>query len=132
MTTVLDGIDALVAAVGRDLGTSAWLTVRPERFEQFARATGDPSCDYLAVALSNYFLPQIVEVRGVSAGLNYGADAVRLGPPMMHDERVRARAELVRADPVTGGVQTMIRITLEAEGQAEPVCVIESLSRWLA
>ena len=32
---------------------------------------------YLTVALSNLFLPQIVEVRGVSLGVNYGCDQIR-------------------------------------------------------
>jgi hypothetical protein len=32
---------------------------------------------------------------------------------------------------VPGGLQTTIVITIEVEGGSKPVCVIESLSRWL-
>ena len=45
----------------------------------------------------------------------------------------RAEAAGIRAieAPVTGGVQTRIRITIEVEGATKPACVIDSLSRWL-
>jgi acyl dehydratase len=87
---------------------------------------------YLTLALSNLVLPQIVEVRGVSLGVNYGTGRVRFPAPVPVGKRVRGRAELVACDEVPGGVQTTIRITMEVEGGAKPACVVESLSRWLA
>ena len=127
---VLDGLDAVIGAVGRHLGYTEWMTVGEDRFARFAEATGDAHHEYLALSLSNYFLPQIVDVRGVSAGVNYGTESVRFPAPLAPGAQLRAGAELVRAEAVSGGVQTMMRITLESTGG--PVCVIESLSRWLA
>ncbi len=106
--------------------------------DRFAAATGAPPepdgavPPYLVLALSNRLLPEIVEVRGISAGVNYGTGAVRFPAPLPIGGRLRARADLVAADEVAGGVQTTIRVTLEAEGAADPACVIDSLSRWLA
>ncbi|NLD78683.1 MAG: dehydratase, partial [Acidimicrobiales bacterium] len=40
--------------------------------------------------------------------------------------------ELVAVDDVTGGVDTTMVITVEREGSDKPVCVVESLSRYLA
>jgi acyl dehydratase len=139
--TVLEGLDDVRAAVGRDLGTTAWIEVTVRSVELFTRATsaegprdgGIPVVPpEMVLALTNLFLPQLVVVEGVSAGVNYGTEQVRYGAALPVASRVRARAELTAADEVPGGVQTTIRITVEAEGTAEAVCVVDSLSRWLA
>jgi acyl dehydratase len=148
--TVLDGIDQVRAAVGRDLGTSGWLTITQERIDQFADATGDHQWihidpdraaagpfgatiahGYLTLSLSNLFLPEIVDIGGFSAGINYGAAKVRFPAPVRVGSRLRGRAELVAVDDVAGGIQTTLLITIELEGSDKPACVIESLSRYL-
>ena len=129
---ILDGLEAVQAAAGTHLGYSDWLEVGPERVAGFAAATGDPDATFLAVSLSNFFLPQIVEVQGVSMGVNYGANQVRLAPQLsLAGRRVRAGAELTEVTPIAGGVQTTMVITVELDGGDEPACVIESLSRWM-
>jgi acyl dehydratase len=130
--TVLDSLDEVRAAVGRHLGTSDWLEITPERLDRFAAATGDRDHGYLAPALTNLFLPEIVEVRGASLGVNYGTASVRFRAPLLVGSRVRGTAELMACDEIPGGVQTTIRITVEVEGAGHPACVVDSLSRWLA
>lgn len=132
--TVLDGLDEVRAAVGCHLGQSDWVVLDGERIEGFERAVGGrPLSDpYLVLSLSNLFLPQIVEVRGVAMGVNYGCDRVRFPAPAGVGSRLRAGADLVAVAEVAGGVQILMRITVEAEGTDEPVCVIDSLSRWTA
>ncbi|HVN50955.1 MAG TPA: MaoC family dehydratase [Acidimicrobiales bacterium] len=148
--TVLSGIDDMKAAVGRHLGTSDWLEITQSRIDQFADATGDHQWihvdperaaagpfgttiahGYLTLSLSNALLPEIVEVQGVSMGVNYGVGKVRFPAPVPVGSRIRASAELVAADDVPGGVQTTVLITVELEGSDKPACVIESLSRYL-
>jgi acyl dehydratase len=148
--TVLDGLDPVKAAVGRDLGTSGWLEVTQSRVDQFAEATGDHQWihvdperaaagpfggtiahGYLTLSLSNAFLPEIVDVRGVSMGVNYGVGKVRFPAPVLVGSRIRAQATLTDVVDVTGGVQTTILITVEIEGGTKPACVIESISRFL-
>jgi acyl dehydratase len=130
--TVLDSLDEVRAAVGRHLGTSEWLEITAQRLDGFAAATGDRDHRFLALALTNLFLPQIVEVRGASLGVNYATGGVRFGAPPLVGSRVRATAELVACDEIAGGVQTTIRITVEVDGADHPACVVESLGRWLA
>ena len=148
--TTLNGPDDVRANVGKHLGYSEWITVDQERVNLFADATGDHQWihvdveraasgpfgapiahGYLTLSLSNYFLPQIVEVQGFSAGVNYGVDKVRFPSPVKVGSRVRAGAELAAVSEVTGGLQTTIVITVEVEGSPKPACVIDSLSRWL-
>ena len=64
-------------------------------------------------------------------GVNYGVDRVRFPAPVVVGSRVRGGAELVQVDEVSGGVQTVIRITVEIEGSDRPACVVDSVSRFL-
>ena len=149
--TVFENVGELAAAVGRHLGHSDWLEITQDSVDLFADATGDHQWihvdparaaagpfgapiahGYLTLSLSNLFLPQIVEVRGISAGVNYGADKIRYPAPVRVGAKVRGGAELLRVDDVPGGVQTTMRITIEIEGETKPACVIESVSRYLA
>jgi len=146
--TVLDGLDEVKAAVGRDLGTCDWMEITQERVDQFAEATGDHQWihvdperavagpfggtiahGYLTLSLSNAFLPDIVEFRGVSMGINYGTGKVRFPAPVPVGSRIRGRATMQSVEDVAGGVQTTIVITVEIEGNEKPGCVVESLSR---
>ena len=149
-STVLDGPDDVHAHLGRHLGHSEWIEIDQDRVNLFADATGDHQWihvdperatkgpfgapiahGYLTLSISNLFLPQIVEVRGFSAGVNYGVDKVRFPSPVKVGARIRAGAELTAISEVNGGLQTTIVITIEIEGGTKPACVIESLSRWL-
>ena len=148
--SVLDGAEAVRAAVGTHLGYSEWLEIDQDRVNTFADATGDHQWihvdperakdgpfgapiahGYLTMSLSNYFMPQIVETRGFSAGINYGVDKVRFPSPVKVGERIRAGAEMIEVSEVKGGIQTVVRITIEIEGGTRPACVIDSISRWL-
>ena len=150
MATILDGEDAVRAAVGTHLGYSDWLAIDQDRINLFADATGDHQWihvdverakdgpfgapiahGYLTLSLSNLFLPQIVEVRGFNMGVNYGVDKVRFPSPVTVGSRVRGGGELIEVSDVKGGIQTLVRITVEIEGGTKPACVIDSLSRWL-
>ena len=150
--TVFESLDDVRAAVGTKLGTSNWIEVTQDQVDLFADATGDHQWihvdveratrespfggpiahGYLTLSLSNLVLPQIVEVRGASLGVNYGTGKVRFPAPVPVGSRVRGTADLVACDEIAGGVQTTIVITMEVEGGTKPACVVESVSRWLA
>jgi acyl dehydratase len=141
----------VVAAVGADLGTSEWVEITQDRVDAFADATGDHQWihvdvaraeaespfggpvahGYLTLALTNLFLPQVVEVRGVSLGVNRGTGRIRFPSPVPVGSRLRAGVELVTVEGVAGGIDTTMTITVEREGSDKPVCVVESLSRYL-
>ncbi len=150
--TVFESLDEVRAAVGRPLGVTDWLEITQDRVDEFAAATGDHQWihvdverarrespyggpiahGYLTLALTNLLMPQLVEVRGVSMGINYGTGKVRFPTPVPVGSRLRGSAELVACDEIAGGIQTTIRITVEVEGSPKPACVVDALSRWLA
>ena len=107
--------------VGTHLGWTDWIDITQERVNLFADATGDHQWihvdvdrataespfggpiahGYLTLALSNLFLPQLIEVPAASAGVNYGTGKVRFPSPVPVGSRVRGGAEIVgrRRDP---------------------------------
>ena len=150
MTVIFETPEKLKGAVGQELGTSDWLQIDQKRIDLFAEATGDHQWihvdpekakdgpfgttiahGYLTQSLVNLFLPQIVEVRGTSMGINYGADKLRFPAPVPVGSRVRGKGELIAAsDTKDGAVQATVRVTVEIEGSDRPACVIETISRF--
>jgi acyl dehydratase len=143
-------IDELPDSIGRQFGPTEWLTIDQQRIDQFADATGDhqwihvdPEAaksgpfgatiahGYLTLSLSSYFMFQLINVEGISMGINYGVDKVRFPSPVPVGSKVRGRAEIIEVTPIEGGYQVKTRLTIETEGGAKPACVIESLSRYL-
>jgi acyl dehydratase len=150
--TVFHDLDELRAAAGQHLGFSDWLEITQDRVDLFAEATGDHQWihvdperaakespfggpiahGYLTLSLTNFFLPQVVEVRGISAGVNYGTGKVRFPAPVKVGARIRCGVEVLAVDEIKGGVQSTALLTIEVEGSDKPACVVESISRYLA
>lgn len=151
MTTIFENPAELKENIGKHLGVSEWLEITQDRIDKFADATGDHqwihvdperakdgpfgACiahGYLTQSLVNKFLPEIVEVRGISMGVNYGADKLRFPAPVPVGSRIRGSAELINAEDVKGNaVQATIRVTVEIEGSDRPACVIDTISRYV-
>ncbi len=150
MPTVFENPDAVLAAVGQHLGFTDWITVDQDRINAFADATGDHQWihvdvakakdgpfggtiahGYLTLSLTNLFLPQLVSVENLSMGINYGVNKVRFPTPVRAGSRVRGGAEIAACEEVPGGVQAIIKITVEIEGADKPACIVENVTRYL-
>lgn len=150
MTTVFKSVDQLTAAVGLDLGVTEWLTIEQTRIDGFAEATGDHQWihvdpdrarsgpfgatiahGYLTLSLASWFLPQLMRVDVSGMGINYGLDRVRFPAPVRVGSRIRGRGEIVSVTPVAGGVQVVVRVTIEIEGSERPGCVADTISRFM-
>jgi acyl dehydratase len=149
MGTVFNEPAELKDAVGKHLGYSEWLEITQERINTFADATGDHQWihvdperaksgpfgatiahGYLTLSLVSMFLPQMIRVENISMGVNYGCDKVRFPAPVPVGSKIRAGAELVSADEVKGGVQAVVRVSIEVEGKDRPACVVDTISRF--
>lgn len=141
----------LSAAVGEQLGTSAWHEVTQHQVDLFAEATGDYQWihvdtaraargpfgttiahGYLTLSMLAVLVPQTYRVRGLRMAVNYGLNKVRFPAPLPVGARVRAVAELVAVTASHQGHQVTLKVTVQrqgADGQPEqrPVCVAESL-----
>ncbi len=150
MTTTVDSPTALLDLAGADLGVTDWTTVTQDQVGEFADATGDHQWihvdverataespfggpiahGYLTLSLVNLFLPQLIEVRGVSMGVNVGLDKVRFPAPVPVGSRLRGRGQIIEVAEARGGVQATVRVTVEVEGGDKPACVADTVSRF--
>ena len=146
---VFDTPAALLDAVGERFGPTEWVTIEQDRIDLFAQATDDHQWihvvperakdgpfgstiahGYLTMSLVNRFLPELVEVRGESMGVNIGTDNLRFLNPVRSGARIRSIGELVKAEEAKGGVQAVVRVTVEIEGTEKPACVVDTISRF--
>jgi acyl dehydratase len=143
-------VPELAAAVGKSLGASEWLAVEQQRIDRFADATDDhqwihvdveraaagPFANtiahgYLTLSLVNALLPQLLSVPNAVLALNTGCHKVRFPAPVPAGSRIRAVGELAAVDPVPGGADVMVRVTIEIEGHGKPACVADTVRRFL-
>ncbi|HEX7134716.1 MAG TPA: hypothetical protein VF228_19230 [Iamia sp.] len=133
MTVVLHGLDAVRSSVGTELGPTEWVEITQDRLDAWEAACPGSPTGWLLLSLTNLFMPEMVTVTGVSAGLNVGTGAIRFASePVEAGTRVRATGSIESADEVKpGAVQTVIHIQVESDSVPHPLLEVESLSRWL-
>ena len=145
-----DDIAGLQAKVSDQFG--AWsdpIDVTQDMIDRFAELTGDHQWIHVDVErakkespfgrtiahgfLTLSLLPELSKtafaVDDVRMGINYGLNKVRFPAPVKSGARLRGRFRLTAFDPLPGGAQLTVEVTMEVEGGDKPVCVAESLSR---
>ena len=146
--TVYAHLADLQALVGREFGTSDWLTVEQSRIDLFAQATGDHQWIHVdpqraaagpfGATVAHGFLPLSLlpplfegafEIADVKMGINYGLNRVRFPAPVRVGSRLRGRFVLLSYEPLPGGAQLVVEATIELEGSDKPACVAESVTR---
>jgi acyl dehydratase len=144
MTTVLEQPADLLGLVGQSLGTTEWITVTQQQVDLFADATGDRQWihtdaeraakgpfkgtiahGYLTLSLTPAVIAQVLEIREVTAALNYGLNKVRFPAPVRVGSQVRAAVTVASAQQKTSGVESVFKLTYEIDGQARPACVAD-------
>ena len=149
MVAIFHSAEELRAAAGREAGPTDWITVEQPRVDEFADATDDHQWihveparaasgpfgttiahGYLTLSLVNFFLPDLVRVEGAKMGVNYGTNKVRFPAAVKVGARIRGRAQVLEATDVPGGVQIVVRVTIEIEGGERPACVADTISRF--
>ena len=141
-------LSELQSLVGEAIGVSDWITIDQQRIQQFADATGDHQWIHLdaeraaagpfGATIAHGFLTlsllpamgaSAFEVRDTRMGVNYGLGKVRFPAPVPAGSRLRGHFKLVKYEPLEGGAQITVEVTMEREGTDKPVCVAESLAR---
>jgi acyl dehydratase len=134
--------------VGEEVGLSDWIEVTQERIDRFAEATGDHQWihvdperarkgpfgttiahGFLTLSLLPEMGASAFSVGDVRMGVNYGLNRVRFPAPVPSGSRLRGRFTLQKFEPLEGGAQLTVEVTMEREGADKPVCVAESVGR---
>eukprot|EP01113_Clastostelium_recurvatum_P042540 TRINITY_DN689_c0_g1_i1.p1 TRINITY_DN689_c0_g1~~TRINITY_DN689_c0_g1_i1.p1 ORF type:complete len:213 (-),score=44.55 TRINITY_DN689_c0_g1_i1:44-661(-) len=148
---VIKGADGLKALLGQEIGVSEWFEVTQDRIDAFAAATGDYQWihvdperakaespfggpiahGFLTLSLAPMFVNEVFpKVEGIKAGVNYGLNKLRFVSPVPAGSKLRCRVGLQELTEVGGGMQAVLKLTLEVEGQAKPCAVAEWIIRY--
>ena len=138
----------LQALVGQHIADSDWIGIEQSRIDRFAEATGDHQWihvdpqraaagpfgstvahGFLTLSLLPEMSASAFEVRDTRMGINYGLGKVRFPAPVPVGSRLRGRFKLLAYEPIDGGAQLTVEVTMEREGHLKPVCVAESIAR---
>ena len=144
-----EALAALQARVGSEIHLSDWLPITQERIDAFAAATGDQQwihvdperCarespygapiahGYLTLSLTPVLMGEVLHLKGISMGVNYGANKVRFMSPVPVGANLRLGVKVLSVDDIAGGIQSTYELTFETEGAAKPSCVAECIFR---
>jgi acyl dehydratase len=146
-----ESLEQLKAAVGEELGVSAWHVVDQARITAFADATDDHQWihvdtaraaegpfaqtiahGFLTLSLMPVLVREVYTVDGMRMGINYGTNKVRFPEPVRSGGSVRARVRLDSAEDVPGGLQVVSHVVVELADSEKPCCVADLVTRFVA
>ena len=152
MALTANGLDELKALAGADLGHTGWLEITQDRVNAFADATSDHQLihvdaekaaagpfggtiahGYLTLSLVVHLMNELLDVRGVSMGINYGLNKVRFPAPVPVGSKVRLAAQVGAVeDAGVNAVQAVVDVTVELAGSEKPACAAQTVFRYYA
>ncbi len=149
MVTTINGIEEFKKYAGKELGYSDWRVLEQAQVDLFADATDDHQWihvdperaasgpfggtiadGYLTLSLVPSFMHDILDVQGMRLGVNYGANRVRFPTPLKVGAKARLAAKVGSIEDVEGGVQVVLDVSVEVEGQEKPACVAQVVYRY--
>jgi len=128
------------AHLGKEIGTSPWLTISQQQINEFGEATLDNQWihtdpvraavespfkttiahGYLTVALLPHFWHQITEVQNLKMEINYSIENIRFAQPVPVNSQVRLIAKLNAIINLRGITKATIGVTMEIDGEKKP------------
>lgn len=145
---IMNTKETIKAKIGKEVGVSDWVTIDQDMINRFAELTGDHQFIHVnpelaaqtpfggTIAHGFLVLSLIAKfgqsadfvMEGVTMGVNYGFDKVRLVAPVRTGKRVRARfvlKDMVERAP--GQWLSTLGVTVEIEGEAKPAIIADWL-----
>src|ERR1700727_3135635 len=122
MTAVFRSAAEYQAAIGKSFGPTEWLRIEQPRVDAFADATGDHQWihvdaaraaagpfggtiahGFLTLSLVIPLFAELLQVTGISMGINYGVNKVRFPAPVPVGAKIRLGAVIAAVEPVGDG-----------------------------
>ena len=147
MTTHLDTPTDPLERVRQDLGTTDWMKITQQQVDRFADATGDHQWihpdpaqaangpfqgtiahGHLTLSLAPIVIGQVLQIRELTAALNYGLNQVRFPAPVRVGSQIRAAVGVTHAQQKTSGVEAVFTPTYETDGEKRPACVADVIA----
>lgn len=134
---------------GKPLPKGDWITITQEMINDFAKATGDfqwihvdvararkyspfkkpVAHGFMSVSLLSKMLGELIEVKSVQMGVNYGLNKVRFPNPVAVESRLRLVGAISKIEAYGDtGLKVFWNCVVEIEHGEKPACVAEFIS----
>jgi acyl dehydratase len=133
--------------VGESLGQSSWQTITQDMINQFADLTGDDQWihvdtekaklspfgstiahGFMVLSFAPKLVSELIELKGIRLGLNYGFEKVRFISPIPVNSEVRMSATLTKVERDETKVKATMTIVFELKGNSEKPAIV---AEWL-
>lgn len=146
---VLNDLKEFSAYEGKALPIGEWITITQEMINDFAKATLDfqwihvdvekatqyspfkkpVAHGFMSVSLLSKMLGDLLQVKSVKMGVNYGLNKVRFPSAVLVDAKLRLNGKIaVIEEYPENGVKVTWHCSVEIEGADKPACVAEFIS----
>lgn len=141
---VFASIEDFVAQVGTELGSADGPVITQPMVDQFGALTGSDDWIHsdpvraknsqfggtivqadLVLSMIPRLMDRIFTLEGVSLGLIYGSERVRITSPIPVDSKLRLRASMLDATVKGDGVRVTLKVVVEADSVDKPVIISE-------
>jgi acyl dehydratase len=146
---VLDDLKEFSTYEGKTLPSGEWITITQEMINDFAKATLDfqwihvdvekatqyspfkkpVAHGFMSVSLLSKMLGDLLQVKSVKMGVNYGLNKVRFPNAVLVDSKLRLNGKVTAIEEYPeNGVKVTWHCSVEIEGADKPACVAEFIS----
>lgn len=146
---VLNDLKEFRACEGKALPTGEWITITQEMINDFAKATLDfqwihvdveratqyspfkkpVAHGFMSVSLLSKMLGDLIQVKSVKMGVNYGLNKVRFPKAVLVDSKLRLHGKVTAVEEYPeNGVKVTWHCSVEIEAADKPACVAEFIS----
>ncbi|MCF2874216.1 MULTISPECIES: MaoC family dehydratase [unclassified Tenacibaculum] len=142
---VFENLDALHSLKGKPLPVGEWFTVTQQMINDFANATLDKQWihvdeekaakysptgttiahGFMSVSMLSELISELIEIKSVKMGLNYGLNKVRFPNPVPVNSQLRLLSSLKEIEDFNNGKKLTFDCLVEIKGQEKPACVAE-------
>tara|TARA_R110000764_G_scaffold138032_1_gene225892 strand:- start:38 stop:502 length:465 start_codon:yes stop_codon:yes gene_type:complete len=146
---VLDDLKEFKTYEGKALPSGEWITITQEMINDFAKATLDfqwihvdvekatqyspfkkpVAHGFMSVSLLSKMLGDLIQIKSVKMGVNYGLNKVRFPNAVLVDSKLRLHGKVAAIEEYPeNGVKVTWHCSVEIEGAYKPACVAEFIS----
>ncbi len=142
---VLSNLNKLESLHGKSLPVGAWFTVTQQMINDFANATLDKQWihvdeekatkysptgttiahGFMSVSMLSELISDLIEIKSVKMGLNYGLNKVRFPNSVPVNSKLRLVSSIKHIEDIHNGKKLTFDCTIEIKGQEKPACVAE-------
>ena len=137
---VISSFEEFASYIGKELGTSEYLTITQEQINRFADATLDHQWihidpvraatespfkstiahGYLTISVIPYLWEQIADIRNIKMLINYGIESLRFGQPVLAGDQVRLKVTLQNITNLRGIAKAELSVEMEIKDKPKP------------